>query len=128
VWFHLFDASPEAVGALLSEAGCQRVGDDSWNYPAGPQAVVYISLNQAGSFDPGSAITPGAQTEVLADVSGRVPGDDEVRFLAKLLLSCFRGIAFDDFMSDTHAWTLAEINAGKRFGGLAFFDYLGAYR
>jgi hypothetical protein len=62
---------------------------------------------------------------VSVDVSGRAPGDREVRFLAQCLLEKFEGFAFDDFFSYSHAWTLSEINSGALVYGLGFFDYPG---
>lgn len=46
---------------------------------------------------------------VVADVSGRVPGDTEVRALLRAVLSD-GGVAVDDYSS--HPWTLEEVDAG----------------
>ena len=46
---------------------------------------------------------------VIADVSGRVPGDTEVRALLRALLAG-GGVAVDD--SSSHPWTLGEVEAG----------------
>jgi hypothetical protein len=61
--------------------------------------------------------------EVFADVSGRVPGDTEVKALAELLLGAFGGFAFDDFLAYQHAWSLAEIREDHLVDGMHFFDY-----
>ncbi len=60
---------------------------------------------------------------VMADVSGRVPGDDEVREFAAFLLSEFRGVAWDDY--SCHCWTLVEIQSGTKADGHRFFDDSG---
>jgi hypothetical protein len=57
---------------------------------------------------------------VACDVSGRIPGDDEIRALVVELLAD-GGVAVDDY-SD-HCWTAEEIADGRRVDGLAFFDY-----
>jgi hypothetical protein len=60
---------------------------------------------------------------IVADVTGRHPGDDQVRSFAALILGRFKGFAQDDF-SD-HFWTAQEVLSGHRECGLAFFDYRG---
>ena len=62
---------------------------------------------------------------VMADVSGRVPGDDEVREFAAFLLSEFRGVDWDDY--SCHCWTLVEIQSGTKADGHPFFDYSGLH-
>jgi hypothetical protein len=60
---------------------------------------------------------------LLVDVSGRHPGDAEVRALAVALLSRFRGFVMDEYTD--HLWTLDEIAAGHQVQGKGFFDYRG---
>ena len=61
---------------------------------------------------------------VVCDVSGRIPGDDEIRaFVLELLAD--GGVAVDDY-SD-HCWTAAEIAADHVVDGLRFFDYRTSY-
>ena len=132
VWFYLLDASVDEVEDVLRTAGCEHLDDERWNYPAGPNACLYIGCHSYERYpadvedyelDLIGGATP--KTVVVADVSGRVSGDFEVRALARMLLARLRGFAFDDFTADTHAWTLAEIDADERHGGLVFFDYMG---
>lgn len=66
--------------------------------------------------------------EIQVDVSGRVPGDSEIRWLAEVILSRFDGLAFDDFLGLQHGWTLEEIRRNQVIDGLGFFDYSEAYR
>ena len=61
------------------------------------------------------------------DVSGRHPGDDEVRLISQFLLNRFKGFAFDDYLAYSHAWTLEEILSGVKVNGLHFFDYQGYF-
>ncbi|MDQ4124211.1 MAG: hypothetical protein M3134_01240 [Actinomycetota bacterium] len=57
---------------------------------------------------------------VVCDVSGRIPGDEEIRaFVLELLAE--GGVAMDDY-SD-HCWTAAEIAEDRAADGLRFFDY-----
>jgi hypothetical protein len=57
---------------------------------------------------------------VTCDISGRIPGDAEIRALVLELLA-EGGVALDDY-SD-HAWTAAEIAEDREVDGLTFFDY-----
>ena len=57
---------------------------------------------------------------VTADVSGRIPGGEEVRAFVLALLAK-GGVAIDDY-SD-HPWTAAEIAENRTRDGLRFFDY-----
>ena len=62
---------------------------------------------------------------VTARVSGRFPGDDEVREFLFALLARFDGVAQDDYTE--HLWTAAEIAEGRLVQGHRFFDYRGWY-
>src|SRR5262245_46952443 len=54
-----------------------------------------------------AAIGKEPQVSVAADVSGRHPGDEQVRTFVLTLLDRFQGIATDDY-SD-HCWSAEEI-------------------
>jgi hypothetical protein len=62
---------------------------------------------------------------VVADISGRIPADAEVRAFVLPLLAG-GGVVQDDY-SD-HCWTAAEITADARVDGLSFFDHRESYR
>jgi hypothetical protein len=62
---------------------------------------------------------------VIADVSGRHPGDTEVVQFVRTLLQEFAGVAQDEYTS--HCWTLEEVLAGHQVQAHPFFDYLGWY-
>lgn len=132
------NAAVSEVEASFALAGLEQlIGHPGrWNYPAGTAAVLYVSCGPYAwnEFPEEHAeilrCTTGRvpTVEVHADVSGRVPGDDEVRFLADLILSRFDGVAFDDFVSLAHGWSLDEIRRNVVVEGLRFFDYVEAHR
>jgi hypothetical protein len=137
VWFVLMTTVSE-VEACLAATDCERLTGRSgyWNYPIGLDAALYMTCHQY-AYDKlpeeDADVLRWTQgrvpaVEVFADVSGRIPGDTEVRFLAEVLLSRFEGFAFDDFLGYDHGWTLDEIRANVIVNGLGFFDYMGAYR
>jgi hypothetical protein len=132
VVIHLVDTTHEAVSARLS----RFVGHSDpveWRYPRHKPAL-YIEFYNTfeNEFEPGellpleSALGRMPDVTVIAQVSGRVPGDVELRELAECLLGTFRGLAKDEF-SD-HYWTIEEIRAKASFGGLSFFDYARWHR
>lgn len=63
---------------------------------------------------------------VIADVSGRHPGDSQVAEFVAGLLRRFSGAAMDEYT--THLWSLAELQGGNRVEGHPFFDYNGWFR
>ena len=145
VWFVLIDVPVQDVVLLFLiyglEGGEEKEGTAWWfSYPKHPDQVLYIELATWANrgtkieddWDPGfedalrraiGANVPSVM--VWADVSGRHPGDSEVRFLADILLAHFKGYAFDDWFGYSHAWSLEEIESGKQVDGLGFFDYNG---
>jgi hypothetical protein len=60
---------------------------------------------------------------VIAFVSGRHAGDEQVADFVAGILTRFDGAAMDEHT--THLWSLAEIQSGHRFLGHPFFDYQG---
>lgn len=62
---------------------------------------------------------------VMADVSGRHPGDEQVFDFVTDLLGRFSGSAQDEYTE--HLWSLDELRAGSRVMGHPFFDYKGWY-
>jgi hypothetical protein len=134
VMIMILDASLDDVAMALREASCS-VTDDRWTYPGNLDAVLYGTCRpynlQEFPEDHADVLahTAGRTPAVLVtfDVSGRVPGDAEVRYVARALLARFDGLAFDDFTWPEHGWTLAQIDSGHRANGLGFFDYRGYY-
>jgi len=62
---------------------------------------------------------------IQVDVSGRIDGTSEVRWLTMKLLEC-GGVATDDYSE--HCWTRAQIESGATVGHLRFFDFEGYRR
>jgi hypothetical protein len=132
----LFGASTDGVIAELEANGFERLSrtPPQWNYPRGDGAVLYVSC---AAYDPDAEISKehaellaaaGGRTptvQILADVSGRVPGDAEVLHIVECTLSIYDGFAFDDYTR--HAWTLQDIRSKAEFEGLGFFDYARDY-
>lgn len=96
-----------------------------------PCLYIHVSAYDADEHEPGEAAEFARQcgappaVEVTAHVSGRHPGDGEVRNFLSDLLTRFGGFALDDFTG--HVWTLAEIRNNVRVEGHPFFDYRGWY-
>jgi hypothetical protein len=62
---------------------------------------------------------------VICNITGRIPGDEQIRaFVLELLAD--GGVAMDDFSE--HCWTAADITEDRRVDGLAFFDYRTSYQ
>jgi hypothetical protein len=134
VVIHLTGTTREAVRVRLSEFA-EAAGGDEWRYPRhSRKPVLYIEFydDYEREFEPSelqplqSALGQMPDVIVIANVSGRVPADAEVRLFAESLLGAFRGIAHDGY-SD-HFWTLAEIRSAAVVRGHPFFDYEGWYR
>lgn len=131
VVFHLAGVTRQAVADRLSSIATPN-GRDRWYLSGGSSAAVlylsfYDDLEAETEPDDLRALTDalGAMpaVTVIADVSGRAPGDVEVRDFAAFLLGEFRGVAWDDYTC--HCWTLSEIQSGLAVSGHAFFDYNG---
>ena len=63
---------------------------------------------------------------LVVEVSGRHPGDDQVRSVIATTLGEFQGVAQDDFT--TRFWTAEEVLSGYRENGHLFFDYSGWFK
>ena len=126
---HLIETSIDRVGDTLSEFAVHNT-PDQWLYPEASNPSLYIEmfpqltgLNYSEEEIAGLEKVLGRKPEVsvVADVSGRVPGDAEVSALIELLLTHFRGVANDEF--SPHYWTLEEIRSNASFHNHRFFDY-----
>lgn len=140
VWFSLIGPEVSEVEDQLHRHGIAPIEGEpgELRYPPVNHPVLFISCqgyqwvqdhDLQEEYDELLQAIGGATptAHVIAHVSGRVPGDAEVRFLAKCLLGQFPGFAFDDFLSYSHAWTLHEIESGLLIDGLKFFDYQGYF-
>src|SRR5258705_9640010 len=117
VQVHLIRARQDDVRAVLS-AFARHQAPDQWLYPLGSEnPTLYIEFfTDFSCYESDDlAILERAlgrlpEVSVIADVSGRVPGDLEVRAFVEFLLTRFEGVADDEFAD--HCWTLAEILSG----------------
>jgi hypothetical protein len=133
VQVHLIDVKPEDVRTALS-AFARPQTSEQWLYPPdAKQPSLYIEFfTDFSGYEPEDfadlerALGKRPDVSVVADVSGRVPGDAEVRAFVECLLTRFRGVADDEFAH--HCWTLPEIRSGAKVGGHHFFDYEGWFR
>ena len=118
---------PEIVEWLEREIG--EATDARWQAPPGNDAVLFCEFDNLNDLGPQgraavSAAIGGPAGLLVADVSGKVPGDDEVRWLVLGLLTAVpEAVAGDDF--STSVWTLEEIKVGNLKSGHPFFDYQG---
>jgi hypothetical protein len=133
VQVHLIDVKPEDVCAALSAFARQQT-PDQWLYPPdAKQPSLYIEFfTDFSAYEPEdfavleSALGKRPDVSIVADVSGRVPGDTEVRAFVECLLTRFRGVADDECAR--HCWTWPEIRSGVKVEGHHFFDYEGWFR
>lgn len=129
VFFHLIGVTRQVVTDRLSSLATPN-GEESWYLPRGSSTpVLYLCfyddlLTEAEPADV-DALTASLgmmpAVTVMVNVSGRVPGDVEVREFAALMLTEFRGVAWDDYTC--YCWTLSEIQSGAKADGHTFFDY-----
>jgi hypothetical protein len=131
---HLAGTTRDAVGKCLS-GFAEAVGGEEWRFPAASSSpVLYIGFYDDLELESEpddleglkAALGQMPNVSVIADISGRVPGDTEVRQFVESFLAVFRGVAWDGHT--THCWTLGEIQSGIKADGYVFFDYEGWYR
>lgn len=131
VFFHLVGVTRHGVAERLSKIATPN-GPNHWSMPNDTsKPVLYIGFfddllieSEPEDLDALTASLGMLPTvTVTADVSGRSPGDKEIRELAALLLNEFNGVAWDDHT--THCWTISEIQSNVEAYGHVFFDYKG---
>ena len=133
VVIHLADTTRDTVRERLSVFAGPANGDE-WRYPGSSKPILYISFyeNYEREFEPNelrplqAALGKMPDVIVIANISGRTPGDAEVRQFVECLLGTFCGVAHDGY-SD-HCWTLVEIRSVATVQGHPFFDYEGWHR
>ncbi|GHJ47514.1 hypothetical protein Cs7R123_48560 [Catellatospora sp. TT07R-123] len=96
-------------------AGCLYAGIDTEDV-----GHLYLDWEPEGVAALTAALGRRPGWAVQVDVSGRVDGTAEIRWLVGLLLEA-GGVAMDDY-SD-HPWTLPEIESDTVVDGLGFFDF-----
>jgi len=131
VLFHLIGVTRQVAAERIS-ALAKPNGPEGWCLPRGSSAIVlylgfdddFLAEAQPADLE-ALTVSLGMMptVTVMVDVSGRVPGDVEVRKFAAFMLSEFHGVAQDDYTC--HCWTLSEIQSGATVEGHTFFDYDG---
>ena len=129
VLVYLRQVTEQEVIAYLDRV-CAK-GACSWLYPDSERAVMYVDfyrdLNSEGEVEDYFALLDclGEEPNVCAgvDISGRFPGDAEVRAFVCQLLNAFSGIAQDEYTN--HCWTCEQIQQNILVQGHGFFDYKG---
>jgi hypothetical protein len=102
---------------------------EPWIALVSDDPCLYINLLQGSPFDEDEREEMIARFDgepavtVVADVSGRHPGDEQIFELTSDLLGRFSGAALDDYTS--HLWTLEELKRRHLVDGHPFFDYQG---
>ena len=134
VVIHSVRVTRDAVSARLAQfAQAQKC--ENWIYPPhSSQPSLYVEYydDYEQEFEQEelqpliSSLGQKPDVTLIANVSGRVPGDAEVRALAECLRGAFQGVAQDEY--SRHCWSLAEICSGAKQDGNGFFDYEGWHR
>jgi hypothetical protein len=132
IFIHLRDVSEDEVAAFLTRSYPLQPGPP-WILDKSRDPVLYIDfyrdLDHEFEIEDWLAVCEslgGSPTvSLVADVSGRYPGDEEVRSFVSLLLGAFEGVAQDDY--SPHCWTREQVMTGHAVQGHPFFDYNGWY-
>jgi hypothetical protein len=128
VFIHLATTTETEVAAFLDSAFTQQAGRQ-WISAIDGDACLYIDFyrDHAAESEPDDhaallrVFGGRAPVSVIADVSGRWPGDDQVRELVRRLLERFAGFAQDDYSA--RLWSLEEVLSHADVDGHPFFDY-----
>ena len=121
----------EATISGFLSAFCPTNGTDQWLLRVGSDPALFIRIYRdlEHEAEPDDLhhlmrLLKGRPTVSLSiGVSGRHPGDAEVRaFVTRVLESFTAGVVEDDF-SSPHYWSLKEIQEGTSVNGFKFFDY-----
>ena len=102
-----------------------------WVYGIDGEAYLYIQFNPYSKTEhepqEWSDLVQNLGSEpaviLMADVSGRHAGDEQVKQFIQIILTTFEGVAQDDY--SLHYWSLDEILSGHKIQGHHFFDYQG---
>jgi hypothetical protein len=130
---HLRETIEEAVVAFSQRTYTRQSNITGWVHEFDGQGyALYIDIYRDGpqEFEPEDwdkmVLTLGCDPDVsvIANVSRRRPGGDQVAFFTFGLLSEFQGIAQDDYSN--RYWTKQEIELGRQVEGHCFFDYCGS--
>jgi len=133
ILLHFRGVTRADVNHLLQKI-CRPANGPEWVFEVEGEPYLYIDFYTDGlrEFEPQNwaalVETVGDEPAIslIVDVSGRHPGDRQLREFASAVLSEFDGFAQDDYTE--HCWTLKEIVSGHEEEGHPFFDYLGWYK
>jgi len=126
VILHFVGASRDDIAESLREFGAREQEGAPWIYPPDGDPVLYIhwyadceevTALERRALEQQLGTRP--DVSLIVDVTGRVPGQPEVRSLIRHLLKAHRGAAQDDYSS--HVWTPADIEADAVIAGRRFF-------
>ncbi|WP_145361093.1 hypothetical protein [Alienimonas californiensis] len=131
VFVFLRGTTEEEIAAYLD--GAYPAQREPWLATSADDPCLYINFYRGGPRELG----PEGWTDlvrrfggepsagVMADVSGRHPGDEQVFDFVTSLLAIFSGSAQDEYTE--HLWSLDELRSGQLVSGHPFFDYSGWY-
>lgn len=130
VFLYLRDTTENDVGAFLQHTYPFQQGPP-WIDDLDGEPCLYIDFYHDASqeFEPedwaslAKALGCTPTVIVVADVSGRYPGDAQVQSFIVTMLNKFQGLAQDDYTD--HCWNAQEVRSGFRVRGHPFFDYRG---
>lgn len=133
VFVHLRETTEKRVAAFLQRTYPFQQGPP-WICDIRGDACLYIDFcsDVRKEFEPEdwrgllAALGGEPQISIVADISGRHPGDEQVHAFVLTLLAQFKGIAQDDYTR--HCWTTEDIRSGRKVEGHSFFDYRGWFR
>jgi hypothetical protein len=127
VFVHLRDATEHEVAVFLQRTYPFQNGPP-WICDAAGDPCLYIDFYRDRMIEferedlvaLASALGREPATSVIADVSGRHSGDEQVRSFVTTMLRQFAGLAQDDYTE--HYWTATEVLSGFQMKGHRFFD------
>lgn len=130
ILLHFRSVTKAYVNDLLQQI-CRPAKESGWVFEVEGEPYLYIDFYLEGprEFQPEdwAALVESLGGEpavsLIVDISGRHPGDKELREFVSAVLSKFDGFAQHEYTN--HCWTLPEIVSGHQEEGHPFFDYLG---
>lgn len=125
VYLYLRSATRPEVERWLSETYRFQAGP-AWIVDVDGDACLFIEHGEHQLWEWQEAVQSlgwKPTWSITADVSGRHPGDEQVRAFVLSALCRFEGAAMDDYTQ--HGWKRTEVESNSLVQGHRFFDYLG---
>ena len=129
ILIHFQSENESLVGDWLDKAAT-RMEAQEWHLRSGGQTILSCRLSDdfsdwsPGELDSLRNAVPAPSLYLQADVSGRIPGDDEVKALWQGVLDIVPAARVQDDHTE-HLWTREELDRGTLVQGHPFFDYKG---